>query len=45
MPEIKKRIIAFATQIETNVTYIKYQSNSYLREESFKKVSIRYNTK
>ena len=32
-----------STQIETNLTYIKYQSNYYLREES-KKVSRRDNT-
>ena len=33
-----------STQIETNVTYIKYQSNNYIREKN-KKVSRRDNTK
>ena len=33
-----------SSQIETNVTYIKYQSNYYLWEES-KNVSRRDNTK
>ena len=30
-----------STQIETNVTYIKYQSNYYLREESKKNIKKR----
>ena len=34
-----------STQAETSVTYIKYQSNYYLSEESKKKVSRRDNTK
>ena len=30
-----------STQKETSVTYIKYQSNYYLREENFKKKSVK----